>query len=419
MTDKITLGDVSSFQNDTTATVIVNSNSSIIQTAFDNTLSRDGTAPNQMEASLDMNSNQILNLPIPATADSPARLQDLSTVSGGGTVSNIPAGGTVNQLLTKTGTADYVYGWSNLANNLVTNANLTQAPANTLKGNPQTVTANEADFTLTSLANKVSPSSTDLVMISDSTGAGALKTATVSSLATASGISSIDTLTGIFTTSNGITSTGNSIQMTPARRTLPTRQVFTSGSGTYTTPANCIYLKVTLVGGGGGGSTSNNGNNGAAGTASTFSTFTASAGAGAGVGASVSGGGSGGTASGGSLNITGGTGSSAFNAGISALGGLGGGSALLGGAGTGNPSNPGFNGTVNTGGGGAGGSSTGSQGVGAGGGGGGSCVGWINSPTSTYSYTVGAGGNGGNTGIGNNGGSGAAGIIIVEEFYNS
>jgi hypothetical protein len=39
----------------------INSNNDKIETAFDNTLSRDGSTPNQMEADLDMNSNDVLN----------------------------------------------------------------------------------------------------------------------------------------------------------------------------------------------------------------------------------------------------------------------------------------------------------------------------------------------------------------------
>lgn len=42
--------------------VTVNSNSALIEAALENTLSRDGTGPNQMEAPLDMNSNRINNL---------------------------------------------------------------------------------------------------------------------------------------------------------------------------------------------------------------------------------------------------------------------------------------------------------------------------------------------------------------------
>jgi len=76
---KVNLNDVASFQNDTTAVNTVNTNSATIETAFDNTLSRDGTQPNTMGANLDMNGNQILNLPAPASVNSPARLVDVVT----------------------------------------------------------------------------------------------------------------------------------------------------------------------------------------------------------------------------------------------------------------------------------------------------------------------------------------------------
>lgn len=76
---KITLTNLVNLQNETTAVNAINANNAILQTAFDNTLSRDGTSPNTMGASLDMNSNQILNLPAPISVDSPARLIDVTT----------------------------------------------------------------------------------------------------------------------------------------------------------------------------------------------------------------------------------------------------------------------------------------------------------------------------------------------------
>src|SRR5882757_1562743 len=76
---KITLTDLANLQNETTAVNAINANNAVIETAFDNTLSRDGTLPNQMSNTLDMNSNQILNLPAPSTINSPARLQDVVT----------------------------------------------------------------------------------------------------------------------------------------------------------------------------------------------------------------------------------------------------------------------------------------------------------------------------------------------------
>ena len=41
---------------------VLNENFTAIENAFENTLSRDGTTPNQMTADLDMNSNDILNV---------------------------------------------------------------------------------------------------------------------------------------------------------------------------------------------------------------------------------------------------------------------------------------------------------------------------------------------------------------------
>ena len=62
MADKITLATVSELQAFPSAAAAINSNSAIITAAIDNTLSRDGTSPNQMGANLDMNSFQILNI---------------------------------------------------------------------------------------------------------------------------------------------------------------------------------------------------------------------------------------------------------------------------------------------------------------------------------------------------------------------
>lgn len=45
----------------------LNANSTTITAAFDNTLSRDGTGPNQMTAQLDMNSNRVINLGTPVS----------------------------------------------------------------------------------------------------------------------------------------------------------------------------------------------------------------------------------------------------------------------------------------------------------------------------------------------------------------
>ena len=68
------------------ATNKLNENFDNIEAAIENTLSRDGMAPNAMLAPLDMNSQQILNLPAPTTDNSAVRKIDLdnAVISGGG-----------------------------------------------------------------------------------------------------------------------------------------------------------------------------------------------------------------------------------------------------------------------------------------------------------------------------------------------
>lgn len=60
---KLTLSDLSNITgNEQSAITTINNNHTAIETALENTLSRDGTAPNSMEADLDMNSNDIMNV---------------------------------------------------------------------------------------------------------------------------------------------------------------------------------------------------------------------------------------------------------------------------------------------------------------------------------------------------------------------
>ena len=75
---KVTLNDLTNLNNQQSSINTINGNNTTIETAFDNTLSRDGSAPNQMEATLDMNSNHVINLPEPAHGHEPLRLQDIT-----------------------------------------------------------------------------------------------------------------------------------------------------------------------------------------------------------------------------------------------------------------------------------------------------------------------------------------------------
>lgn len=209
----------------------------------------------------------------------------------------------------------------------------------------------------------------------------------------------------------------------------PTIQRFTSSSGTYTTPANVVYLRVKMIGGGGGGAGGGTTAIGAGSTGvdTTFGSNTASAG----VGASNSGGspgGAGGATSVGTgttvIAVSGGNGGSGSqNATLNAdvlVGGQGADGAF-GGGGGGGYNATGAAGKTNTGGGGGGGgmqSAAANCFSGAGGGAGGYIEAIIVSPSATYAYAVGGGGGGGTAGTnGNAGGAGGSGVIVVEEYY--
>jgi hypothetical protein len=75
---KLTLYDLSSGSY---TVDLLNANFALVETALENTLSRDGTTPNTMSASLDMNSNRILNLPSAASNSEPVTYGQLVAMS--------------------------------------------------------------------------------------------------------------------------------------------------------------------------------------------------------------------------------------------------------------------------------------------------------------------------------------------------
>lgn len=545
----ISLTDITSLQNETTALTALNDNFDAIAAALPDGLSRSGNTPNTMGSALDMNSNQILNLPAPIGTNSPLRVADATTLNGGGiiTVSPLPTGGTTGQVLAKTDNGNYDVSWvspsainttnsssltltgstlgtvaltgdvntnsnsfstmiatnavtnakfrqsaplsvvgnvnnspanvsdipgvanqvlsinssgtalgftsitgdvsnsngnitvnagaingTKIGTNTVLNANLSQANAVTLKGNPTASSANVTDFTIQGLTRKSSPVSGDAVLVWDHVS-GTFQYSYPTDIAgsNTSGVTSIDTQTGTFTTGNGIISSGAEIQLSAARRTLPTRQTFTSGSvATYTTPTNALWLRVRIVGAGGGGGASNASTNGITGGTTTFGSTTALGGS-PGTGNSSTGpasgaaGGSGGSTGTGTqiVRLSGGDGDTGCRSlSTPMVSGKGGGTYFgSGGAATDAASSVGGAGKSGTGAGGAGGGNYSAGGAGGGAGGGEYVEILITSPSSTYTYTVGASGAGGGTagGGGSNGGAGGSGIIIVEEYYGS
>lgn len=143
MTDKVTLGSVASFQNDTSAVAQYNANNAALTAALNNTLSRDGTSPNQMSSTLDMNSNRIVNLPSPTSNFDAVRLLDVTSLGTGGTitVNPLPVGGTAGQVLTKNSATNFDAGWSPVISgvNVISGKTLSATNSLTLSGTDGTV----------------------------------------------------------------------------------------------------------------------------------------------------------------------------------------------------------------------------------------------------------------------------------------
>lgn len=231
---------------------------------------------------------------------------------------------------------------------------------------------------------------------------------------------------------NGLDISGTTLQITAARRTLPTHQFLTTGTdATYTTPANVLYIKIRLVGGGAGGAGGGSGAPGAGGaggttcwkgtgTACTTPLISASGGAAA-TGASGAPA-LGGTGIACNINIVGGDGSGGVQSLVGSINGLGGkgGDGMFGGGGGPSASGAGNAGAAfGTGGAGGAATSGGTNNSGSGGGAGGGCEHWISTPAATYVYTIGAAGTAGAAGTnGAAGGAGKIGYITVDEFYN-
>src|SRR5258706_1578802 len=157
MAENISLNNVATFQNDTSAVNTVNSNNAAITTAFTDVLSRSGVSPNQMGSTLDMNGNQIINLPFPTTLNSPARVVDVTSAQN------------ITIVNATTGTSGHTVPFLDGANTW-SNTQTIATPSGTAQG---------LVITQTSTGSVSSPFNINNIQISDSLNAGS---STVSAL---------------------------------------------------------------------------------------------------------------------------------------------------------------------------------------------------------------------------------------------
>ena len=93
---KVTVTPVSNLGgNPTSAQNTINDNFDALQEQIDELVSRDGEAPNTMQANLDMNSKRLLNLPYAATGGEPVTLAQLEAYVEGGTT---PSGNVIRAI---------------------------------------------------------------------------------------------------------------------------------------------------------------------------------------------------------------------------------------------------------------------------------------------------------------------------------
>lgn len=229
---KITLNNVGSLLDATTAATTINNNSAAIVSAYDNTLSRDGTSPNQMGASLDMNSNDILNVNTLTTKSLIAGDLQVHTAAwyvGAGAPS--PSTGLINDMYLDNTTEDVYgpktkFGWGSPS------ANIKGSKGDTGNTGPGVPVGGSTGQALTKVSNtdfNTTWSSVGNVFVSGTPASGQLAQWSSSS---------------------------QIVGVSPPQHNYST---FTS-SGTFTTPSNSTTSTIyhyKMIGGGGGGGGSN------------------------------------------------------------------------------------------------------------------------------------------------------------------
>lgn len=203
---KITLNNVGSLIDTTTAANLINQNSTVISSAMDNTLSRDGTAPNTMGASIDMNSHTLLNLPDATSNGQPVTFGQLNAIQTG--AGNLPVGGTTGDVLVKTSPATFDAHWGAVTVPIAAGLNISVTGSNP-----------------TTIATIASPTFTAPVLGTPASGILTNATGTAAGL-TAGNVTTNANLTG------DVTSVGNATTLTNAPVIAKVLTGYVSGAGT-------------------------------------------------------------------------------------------------------------------------------------------------------------------------------------------
>jgi hypothetical protein len=149
MTISVTLNTVGNLQDTSTAQTTLNNNNAAITGGFSTALNVTG---DQMKGNLDLNSNQILNLPAPATAQSPVRLMD---VTGSSSIASVPPVGTSGAVVPLLNTNNTWSGTNSFATITGTNLPLTNIN-NTFSGTQSFTTISVSTLTASTISGTIS-----------------------------------------------------------------------------------------------------------------------------------------------------------------------------------------------------------------------------------------------------------------------
>lgn len=224
------------------AIAALNANFAALAAAFDDVLSRDGLAPSSMLANLDMNSNRLINLPVPVSANDAARLADVLNAS----IGVLP---TIQ--LTALGHTGVVYadGTSTLATDA---ANFTYDSVGhklhaALAGNADTATKLATPRNINGV---LFDGSADIVVTA---AAGTLSGTTLNATVVASSLTSVGTLTAL-AISGAITMSATASQLVPGATSFSVRNHANNADNLLVADNGNVTVRGTITALGGGAS---------------------------------------------------------------------------------------------------------------------------------------------------------------------
>jgi hypothetical protein len=246
---KYTPTELTNLTSESSAVTTINNNLQDIADALENTLSRDGTSPNAMNALLDMNTYRILNLPVATTNTEPVRkaefdvgiapLTSIAASVAAAAASATAAAASAGNASTSATTATTQAGIATTqATNAATSATTatTQAGTATTQAGLASTSATNAATSATTATTQAGIATTQAGNASTSAGSAATSATTAT---TQAGLASTSATNAATSATNAATSATNAANAAAAiLATSTTSNTIGTGAKTFTTQAS-------------------------------------------------------------------------------------------------------------------------------------------------------------------------------------